>query len=44
MVIECHYDILNVDRDATNDEIKKSYRKLALKCHPGKYKIWKTYY
>ena len=34
--MECHYKILNVERDATDDQIKKSYRKLALKYHPDK--------
>ncbi len=28
------YKLLNVDRSATDDDIKKSYRKLALKYHP----------
>ncbi len=28
------YKILKLDRSATNDDIKKSYRKLALKYHP----------
>jgi len=32
------YDILNVKKDASENEIKKSYRKLALKYHPDKNK------
>lgn len=31
-----YYKILEVNSDATNDQIKKSYRKLALKWHPDK--------
>ena len=30
------YDVLEIDRSATNAEIKKAYRKLALKYHPDK--------
>ena len=30
------YDIINVKPDATIEELKKSYRKMALKCHPDK--------
>lgn len=31
-----YYDILGVSKDASYDEIKKSYRKLSLKYHPDK--------
>jgi len=30
------YDILGVDREATKEQIKKAYRKLAMECHPDK--------
>ena len=31
-----YYDVLELDKSSTDDEIKKSYRKLAMKWHPDK--------
>ena len=30
------YEILGLDKDATDDQIRKSYKKLAIKLHPDK--------
>src|SRR5688500_19124215 len=36
MAVQDHYKVLGVERKASQDEIKKAYRKLARKYHPDK--------
>jgi len=35
-VMKCHYEVLEVERNADETTLKKQYRKLALKYHPDK--------
>lgn len=32
----CYYEVLSIERTATDDEIKKSFRRLAMKWHPDR--------
>ena len=31
-----YYEVLDVNKDSSNDEIKKKYRKLSMKYHPDR--------
>ncbi len=34
--MRCHYEVLELPKNATDDELKKAYRRLALRYHPDK--------
>jgi molecular chaperone DnaJ len=34
--IRCYYEILGIERSASEDELKKAFRRLAMKCHPDR--------
>ena len=36
------YEVLGLPRDADADKIKKAYRKLSLKFHPGAWGAWRV--
>lgn len=34
--MRCHYEVMGIPRDSTNEDVKKAYKKLALQWHPDR--------
>lgn len=41
--MRCHYEVLGVSQTATDDDLKKAYKKLALQWHPGQFYLSKIH-
>jgi preprotein translocase subunit Sec63 len=42
VTMRCHYEVLGVAETATDDDLKKAYKKLALQWHPGSFYYFKS--
>jgi DnaJ-class molecular chaperone len=40
--MRCFYEVLQVNQDADEAELKKAYRKLALRWHPGLHRLYRA--
>ena len=44
VLTEDYYELLGIGRDASNKEIRKAFKKLALRLHPDKNKVRKNFF